>query len=417
MAIFTPETPLGRDVQTILLEHTDGLTAAEIQWHLRREKGLHVNEANLHELLAHPRVFTSLSGGRYVLSGSQVDASSRPASDGTEALDSKEVSTKAADFGQPLIANLPYASHNFVVFDIETTGTDPEVDRIIQIAALKVINDHPVAMRNWYCSPGNREIPYTLQIKLGLAGDPDLKQRILSADPPDRVLHDFLEFIGDLPLVAFNARFDAGFIQHALGDRLLCNRVVDTLELAMLALPALPHHSLSDVADRLNISADNLAAEWVALDLQDTNISGHSISSATLHNAVTDVYVLYRVHRLLLGRLVDTSPPAYKLIRALLPEAFEERESFSGLDDEVLAPLRAECDWSPQATKIRPASIPISGEEILVRYLSSSGRAPRHGQLEMQKLTGEALSDSQYAVIEAPTGTGKTRASLTAAVG
>lgn len=140
--LFTPETPLGQDVQALLMQHPEGLRLDEIRRLLRREKGLHVTPENLRELLGNIRVFSLLPGDRYILVGSE-----RPAS---ETEDSQRSSPKSQTvWDAPLIVNLPAARRDYVVFDLETTGTDPLQDRIIQIAALKVNAGQPVAVRNW----------------------------------------------------------------------------------------------------------------------------------------------------------------------------------------------------------------------------------------------------------------------------
>jgi DNA polymerase III epsilon subunit-like protein len=138
MSVFTPERPLGQDVQELLLVHPEGLTSAEIRRLLRKEKGRFVNEDNLQELLRHP-IFVALSNGRYALSV--------PESHATE--------PQEGPGEQPFIANLPHARQNYVAFDLETTGADPARDRIIQIAALKVLNGVPTAICNWYVNPGD----------------------------------------------------------------------------------------------------------------------------------------------------------------------------------------------------------------------------------------------------------------------
>ena len=62
--LFTPETPLGQDVQSLLMQHPEGLRLDEIRRLLRREKGLHVTWENLRELLGNTRAFSLLPGDR-----------------------------------------------------------------------------------------------------------------------------------------------------------------------------------------------------------------------------------------------------------------------------------------------------------------------------------------------------------------
>lgn len=73
------------------------------------------------------------------------------------------------------------------------------------------------------------------------------------------LLVEFVGFIGDLPLVAFNASFDMGFLQHAATKHGL---VIDNLySCAMVASrrawPGLPSHSLSELAKTMNLSDEN----------------------------------------------------------------------------------------------------------------------------------------------------------------
>jgi DNA polymerase-3 subunit alpha (Gram-positive type) len=129
---------------------------------------------------------------------------------------------------------VPRAHTDYIVFDLETTGLDPTQDRIVQIAALKVSAGQPVAFENWYINPGDQEIPHTVQITLGMDREPSIAAKIRQAPSPEQILPQFLAFIGDLPLVAHNARFDAGFLRSALhqaslADPPLTNHTIDSM--------------------------------------------------------------------------------------------------------------------------------------------------------------------------------------------
>jgi len=405
-SVFAADTPLGQEVQSILLHCPDGLRLDEIRRLLRHEKGRSVSPDNLRELLADTRVFSLLPGDRYVLVG--VD---RPSTAPSPPADATELHSMWDD---PLIANLPYARRDYVVYDLETTGIDPTQDRIIQIAALKVTDGQPVAIRNWYVNPGNMTIPYTLKIILHMVEDPALEQPIAGAPSLDAVLPEFLTFVGDLPLVAHNARFDGRFLAAALKQDQLSVPLVDSLELAVLLYPNLASHQLAKLAEAAGLALDELALQWSALSL-DTNFGDHSVSAATLHNAVTDVYVLFRVYEDLLDKL-DRDGLIQCLLKALLPEAYQPDDTYAGVDPAMLSAWSSRCDWklTPEYPTL-PESVP-EPEALLTDYLAARGHRPRSGQLEMQCLITKALSTDRYAMVEAPTGTGKTLAYLTAAV-
>jgi ATP-dependent DNA helicase RecQ len=405
MTAFTPETPLGQAVQLLLREHLEGLNPAEIRSRLRREKGLTVSERNLSKILNHPRYFTAISGGRYLLAGSEAEVLDIRTDEPVAHLENDPSC-------EPLIGNLAYAFKSYVVFDIETTGTDHEQDRIIQIAALKVLDGAIADIRNWYVNPGDREIPYSLQVTLGLIDNPAIQDEISSAPTLESVLPQFLEFTDGLTLVAHNGRFDARFISHAL-DGQLTNRVVDSLELALLLLPNLRAHRLPAVAEALGLDVDSLGAGWKQLKYAGAPVD-HQISASTLHNAITDVYVLYRVYEGLLAKLAEPTA-SNDLLRALIPEAFSD-SIFQGMKASLLMSVMVRCHWDTDAHTQEDSNNALPADQILEGYLSATGRSPRLGQLEMQQLIARAIAENSSAMIEAPTGTGKTLAYLTAAV-
>jgi ATP-dependent DNA helicase RecQ len=270
------------------------------------------------------------------------------------------------------------------------------MDRIIQIAALRVSQGIPVEVRNWYANPEGMEIAYALQVTVGMVDNPEIRDAIASAPPLEAALSDFLGFVGTSPLVAHNARFDYGFLSAATGKDSIPNPIVDSMELALLLLPNQNRHTLSHVAEALGLHVDDLQADWEQLSLE-TAVGAHQVSTTTLHNALTDVYVLYRVYQSLLDLLAKPCPE-HRFLQALLPEAFSLDAQFEGVDESLIAPLCRRCDWSKhQKTTIE------------------DHRVPPAEQLLRQTLV-EAFDQDEFAMIEAPTGTGKTIAYLTAAV-
>jgi ATP-dependent DNA helicase RecQ len=407
--VFSPETPLGQAVQSLLLQHLEGLRLDEVRRLLRREKGLHVSLENLQELVSNSRIFTLLPGDRYVLAGGDHLPDLEQ-----EGFGSSEIITRDDPWVIPLISNLPLASENYVVFDLETTGIDPSRDRIIQIAALKVVNGDPVAVRNWYVNPEDIEIPFTLKITLGLADNPDLEQAVMNAPNLDAVLPELLIFIDDLPLVAHNARFDGRFLASALNVDVPPNPLVDNLELAILLYPNLPTYQLDALAEAAALPVDKLSKEWSTLKL-DSNFQDLHVSRDTMHNAITDVYVLYRVFNKILEDL-NQSSRAHDVLATLLPEAFGINKNNQPISSEVVYGWSASCDWSLKPKSSSNPETVRNPQVFLRKYLAGRGYYLRSGQVDMQKMIVDVFANEKYAMIEAPTGTGKTLAYLTAAV-
>ena len=117
---------------------------------------------------------------------------------------------------------------SYVVFDFETTGMNPIVNRIIEIGAVKVIDNNIVDSFSQLINP-MQYITTRISNVVNITND-------MVEDCPiiEDVLPNFLEFIEDFPLVAHNARFDMGFLinnAHRLGYE-VNNVVLDTLLLS-----------------------------------------------------------------------------------------------------------------------------------------------------------------------------------------
>jgi len=123
----------------------------------------------------------------------------------------------------------------FVVFDIETTGLSADKDKITEIGAVKIKEGKIVDTFSTFVNP---EIPIP-EFVVKLTGITD--DMVSDAPTIDKVLPEFLEFVGTSPLVAHNAVFDTGFIRHnaRLINRNVDNPVIDTLELSRQMFPEL----------------------------------------------------------------------------------------------------------------------------------------------------------------------------------
>jgi len=165
-----------------------------------------------------------------------------------------------------------------VIFDTETTGLEwQQGHRIIEIAALELINDLATGRHFHVLIDPEREIPEDATRIHGftvvdLAGKPrfaDIAERLLS-------------FFGDGPLIAHNAAFDFDFLNAELArlrqPPLRASRMRDTLALAKARFPGLPN------------SLDALCRRF-AIDL----------SARTSHNALLDCRLLSEVYIELTG--------------------------------------------------------------------------------------------------------------------
>jgi DNA polymerase-3 subunit epsilon len=210
-----------------------------------------------------------------------------------------------------------------IVLDTETTGLDPKTGhRVIEIACIEVEDLLPTgAHYHRYIDPERDIDPEAEKVhgisRASLRGKPKFQEE---ADA-------FLDFVGDAPLVAHNAAFDRGFINHELqraGRAPLPEaRWICTYELAKNKFPGM-YNSLDALCKRFKIS----------------------LAEREKHGALVDTRLLAMVYLELQGgkdRSLDLAPQtkASKLISAAGPaQAYGARSTpltARGGEDEAAA--------------------------------------------------------------------------------
>ncbi len=104
------------------------------------------------------------------------------------------------------------ADRSYVVIDTETTGVDPAIDRIVEVAAVRFLGGKPQDRFTALCDPG-REVPATASAVHHLT-----LKHLRDAPTFELIANDLNDFVGDNPIVAHNAPFDRAFLP-GLGDR------------------------------------------------------------------------------------------------------------------------------------------------------------------------------------------------------
>lgn len=142
------------------------------------------------------------------------------------------------------------------IIDTETTGLDPETDRIIEIAAVEIdnlkITGREIRRR---VNPDGVQVQWLSYLVHGI------KNEDLAAEPLFRdVWPEFADFIGTSRLIAHNAPFDMRFIaaesrRAGLADLTETVPVEDSITLAKRLWPG-KSPSLDNVCRRLNISLE-----------------------------------------------------------------------------------------------------------------------------------------------------------------
>jgi DNA polymerase-3 subunit epsilon len=140
-----------------------------------------------------------------------------------------------------------------IVFDTETTGLSPLAgDRMVEIGCVELVNKVETGRTfHAYFNPGDTF----------LSDKPRFEERC----------EELLDFIGDSPMIAHNAAFDFGFINHELnncGRPLVCmSRMVCTLSLARQRHPG-AKHSLDALCTRFGVDRSLRVKHGALIDAQ-----------------------------------------------------------------------------------------------------------------------------------------------------
>jgi len=143
----------------------------------------------------------------------------------------------------------------FVVFDLETTGSKIPPSRITEIGAYRVKNGEVLDEFQTLINP---EIPIPRFIT-ELTGIDD--EMVADAPLFAEIADAFLSFIGDSILVAHNSGFDMRFLNFEIGRMFgsyrLANPCLCTVQLSRKLLPDILNHKLKTVAAHYEIDLVN----------------------------------------------------------------------------------------------------------------------------------------------------------------
>ena len=158
----------------------------------------------------------------------------------------------------------------FIAFDLETTGTVPGVDQIVEIGAVRFIDDQPEAIFATLIDP-LRPIPPGASAVNGISDDMVKGKPLI-----DTILPSFAEFCGDDVLVAHNAPFDSQFLIADIKKHETSapkGVILDSLPIARKVFPGLPNYKLGTLVQHLKIPTSNFhRAE------EDATYLGHMFS-------------------------------------------------------------------------------------------------------------------------------------------
>ncbi len=290
--------------------------------------------------------------------------------------------------------------NSIVAIDIETTGLDNDREAITEIGAVKFKGNRVEDEWSSLINP-NRHIP---EFITGLTGIDDAMVR--EAPRVRDVAHELEAFVGDLPIVGHNIRFDLGFLQKQIPFSF--NEVIDTYELASILLPNASRYNLGALGKELGVA---LPATHRALD-----------DARATHGVFNRLYEMARELPLdLIAEIVRLGEPIdwdgnyifQEILRARAKEGIQEKK--------VKSKKQIFDDGSDRYPPLENPEIPsvLNAEEVasileygglFSQYFESYEHRPE--QVEMLKVVTNALSNGNHLMVEAGTGVGKSFAYL-----
>ena len=140
-----------------------------------------------------------------------------------------------------------------IALDMETTGLSPLFDKVIELGAIKIT---PAGVETFH-QLIDPKIPIPPKV-ISIHGIRD--ENVRGKPTIDEILPSFLHFIGELPLLAHNAKFDLGFLilaLHHFGHPLPMNPVYCSVKFSREVFSDQESYKLEELSKSLNIQLKN----------------------------------------------------------------------------------------------------------------------------------------------------------------
>lgn len=286
---------------------------------------------------------------------------------------------------------------NYAVVDIETTGTDPKTDRIIQFGCVLIENGKIVTHFSTDINP-DQNIPAQIQTLTGITN-----QRTRKAPYFEDVAQTITNLLEDTIFVAHNIHFDYPFLSNELercGMPPLTIPGIDTVELAQVFMPTSLSFRLKDLAEELHLVHEN----------------PHQADSDADVTAQLLLYLDSKIKELpiiTVEKIVKTADQMAFQTKNYLEECLKEmQEAPRPLSDELVI---------IRGLALRKKRVPLFSESYFgVKAYPRSRKAKEkiyHGELDFRKEQARLMNlvydffnkkDDKNILVEAATGIGKT---------
>ncbi|MCY3716282.1 MAG: exonuclease domain-containing protein [Chloroflexi bacterium] len=299
---------------------------------------------------------------------------------------------------------------DYIAFDLETTGLNPDRDAIIEIGAARFHQGEVVERYQTLVNPG-KPIPSEITHLTGIDDDD-----VAAAPRMHTLLPRLRAFFGKTTIIGHNVSFDVGFMQkHKL---LADNPALDTYELAAILLPAASRYNLGSLASQMGVELKNAHRAY-----DDAEATGRLY------------WQLWRKLRSLpsglLAEIIRLSSGQNWTLRSLWQEALRESLRTAEATPPWQEPFAADAYASEGADSAAPAldttvasRKPLDLPAVAQVFDEAGALAAQHEHYEMRpqqiamaREVAAALNSGGQLLIEAGTGTGKSLAYLIPAAG
>ena len=186
----------------------------------------------------------------------------------------------------------------YVVFDLETTGLYADKgDSIIEIGAVKMHKGKIIDTFDLLVNPG-------VLISDEIINITGITNEMVSSMPNEEdTLKKFMKWVGDLPMVAHNAKFDISFINSAYRKYNLGvhnNTLIDTLGLSRYLESNERYHNLATLVIRYNIDWDEEKHHRANYDAEGTALIFYKMLNKLKNNNINTMEDLKRYRTIIL---------------------------------------------------------------------------------------------------------------------
>ena len=291
---------------------------------------------------------------------------------------------------------------SMVALDLETTGLDVRMDKIIEIGMIRFDGAEVLNTYQTFVNPDRPIPPAVTQLT-------HITNPMVSSAPHILdVLDEVAQFVGDDTIVGHNIGFDLGFLRRY--KILSRNRSTDTYELASVLLPRAGRYKLSALAEQFGIDAEG----------KHRALADCTMTMKLYNKLIEKAYALPFE---LLTSLINTAGSSQWNGLGPLREVYSSRirngEHFNSARSFKLPVFTPK--WDGEQYELKPAEYPKELDSEKLSEIISEGGAfsqhlerfePREQQIEMLQTVSNAFSQGHHMLIEAGTGTGKSFAYL-----